>query len=220
MPCARTGGVVVDTRGTFGRSLATRTGRTHGTDRHEGYTTSDTGTRTQTAIAGMRYKSIVRDTRLDRETAKRGKGMPLTQSTGRRNTDGTCFRLIAAAALCASAVLLQGSVVAQAPVPATQVTASDLSLRVVDRRKRVPLAHRKVFIYADNGVRCIKAPCNTNGAQWEGKTDAKGNVTVPGQFRLASMLIWAEGYGAYVDLINDAVRIKPNSWRIALRRDR
>lgn len=146
--------------------------------------------------------------------------MLLTQSTGRRNTDGSCFRRIAAAALCASAVLLQGSVVAQAPVPATQVTASDLSLRVVDRRKRVPLAHRKVFIYADNGMRCIRAPCNTNGAQWEGKTDAKGNVTVPGQFRLASMSIWAEGYGARVDLIDDAVRIKPNSWRIALRRDR
>lgn len=132
------------------------------------------------------------------------------------------FRLIAAAALCAPAVLLQGSVLAQAPAPATQaaqhpVAAADLSLRVVDRRKRVPLAHRKVFIYADNGMRCIKAPCNTNGAQWEGKTDAKGNVTVPGQFRLASMSIWAEGYGARVDLIDDAVRIKPNSWRIALR---
>jgi hypothetical protein len=135
------------------------------------------------------------------------------------------FRRIAAAALCASAVLSQGSAVAQAPVPATQAApqsaaAADLSLRVVDRRKRAPLAHRKVFIYADNGVRCIKAPCNTNGAQWEGKTDAKGNVTVPGQFRLASMSIWAEGYGAPVDLIAAAVRIEPNSWRIALRRDR
>jgi hypothetical protein len=130
------------------------------------------------------------------------------------------FPLIAAAALCTSAVLLHGSVVAQAPAPATQAAASDLSLHVVDRRNRVPLAHRKVFIYADNGVRCIKAPCSTNGAQWEGKTDAKGNVTVPGQFRLASMSIWAEGYGASVDLLHDAVRIKPSSWRIALRRDR
>jgi hypothetical protein len=136
------------------------------------------------------------------------------------------FRLIAAAALCASAVLSEDSVVAQAPapVPTTQAAqpaaAADLSLRVVDRRKRVPLAHRKVFIYADNGVRCIKAPCITNGAQWEGKTDANGNVTVPGQFRMASMSIWAEGYGADVDLIEHAVRIKPNSWRIALRRDR
>ena len=75
-------------------------------------------------------------------------------------------------------------------------------------------------VYSDNGRRCQRAPCATNGTQWDGRTDSTGVVVLPGKLRQESMHVWATGYRTRVDLVDKAVRRTADLWVVALRRDR
>lgn len=52
------------------------------------------------------------------------------------------------------------------------------------------LKNVKIFIYSDNGTRCIQAPCPTNGKEWSGKTDGQGILKVPNSFVQFSMSMY------------------------------
>jgi len=104
--------------------------------------------------------------------------------------------------------------------PATQsveqATKPDLKLLLLDKRTRKPLRLTALEIYSDNGIRCIKAPCPTNGIEWKGKTDARGYVVVPGQIRQNSMTITALGYSRGGELNSDSMKRGKDYWVIAL----
>ena len=72
----------------------------------------------------------------------------------------------------------------------------DLQVRVIDAGTRKPLANTDVDVYSDNGIRCIQAPCPTNGVSWGGRTDKHGVVVIPDSVVQASMSIGAPGYRA------------------------
>jgi len=95
-----------------------------------------------------------------------------------------------------------------------------LHVTVLDSASGRPLPRIAVQIYSDNGIRCIKAPCPTNGMQWNGRTDKKGVVVVPAKIVQSSMTITATGHVSGKNLAHDASKTSPHDWVIALDRDR
>ena len=72
----------------------------------------------------------------------------------------------------------------------------DLQVRVIDAGTQKALANTDVDVYSDNGIRCIQAPCPTNGMSWRGRTDKHGVVVIPDSVVQYSMTIGAPGYRA------------------------
>lgn len=104
-------------------------------------------------------------------------------------------------------------------VGAERMKKADLKLKLIDRLTRKPIKNTDVEIYSDNGIRCIKPPCETNGIKWAGKTDARGVIVVPGKIRQQSMTISAKGYSGK-DIIKEAKKNKAGGgWIIALDAD-
>lgn len=93
-----------------------------------------------------------------------------------------------------------------------------LKLLVIDKATKKPLANKSVSIYSDNGIRCIQAPCPTNGKNWKGKTDKHGYLMIPDNIRQASMTIEIAGYEAN-ELNRSARKLGKNSWKIVLARE-
>jgi hypothetical protein len=91
-------------------------------------------------------------------------------------------------------------------------------LKVIDRSSRKPIRNTAIEIYSDNGIRCRKAPCPTNGIKWSGKTDARGIVNIPGRVRQNSMTISATGYSGK-DLLSESKKSAGGVWIIALQAD-
>ena len=47
-----------------------------------------------------------------------------------------------------------------------------MHVRLLDAATAKPIANTDVELWSDNGIRCIKAPCPTDGKQWKGTSDA------------------------------------------------
>lgn len=52
----------------------------------------------------------------------------------------------------------------------------------MDAKNGEPLINTKISAFSDNGVRCIQAPCPTEGKSWEDTTNSKGIVNIPSSF--------------------------------------
>lgn len=102
---------------------------------------------------------------------------------------------------------------------AVQEKKADLKLKVIDRATKKPIRNTAVEIYSDNGIRCVQAPCPTNGIKWGGTTDAHGVINVPGGVRQFSMTISATGYSGRKDLIRESKKNVGGMWIIALDAD-
>lgn len=73
-------------------------------------------------------------------------------------------------------------------------------VRLVDAASGAPIANHKVNVYADDGVRCVRAPCGGLSSSWNGTSDAKGLITPPSH----SGNVTTAGYGQGRTLENDA----------------
>lgn len=109
-------------------------------------------------------------------------------------------------------------ILAVAGVSFAQTPANKLKVLVIDKATNRPLKNKSVEIYSDNGVRCIKAPCPTNGIEWQGKTDKHGYLIVPAKIRQASMTIEISGYEAK-ELNRASQKVNDNRWIIVLGRE-
>ena len=70
--------------------------------------------------------------------------------------------------------------IAQLPAaPIYQDTADTLRLRLIDAESGQPLQNAEVEVYSDNGTRCVRAPCPTDGRTWRGHSDHRGIVAFP-----------------------------------------
>ncbi len=96
------------------------------------------------------------------------------------------------------------------------VQKSNLKLLIKDKQTGRRLANKTVKIYSDNGIRCIQAPCPTNGKSWTGKTDKQGFVIIPNDMRQRSMSLDIKGYSGE-ELTRAARKLSENSWVIALK---
>lgn len=52
-------------------------------------------------------------------------------------------------------------------------------VRLIDVFTAQPVARSDVRVFSDNGIRCFRAPCPTDGAEWKGRTDSRGYVAIP-----------------------------------------
>jgi hypothetical protein len=57
--------------------------------------------------------------------------------------------------------------------------APGVPVRLVDAATGAPIAGHKVHVFSDNGVRCIRAPCDTEASSWDGTSDEHGLITPP-----------------------------------------
>lgn len=55
----------------------------------------------------------------------------------------------------------------------------NIRLQLFDAWSGELIANTDINVESDNGIRCIKAPCPTNGKQWAGRSDGAGLVTIP-----------------------------------------
>ncbi len=94
-----------------------------------------------------------------------------------------------------------------------QVPDSAVRVRLASPRGR-PVADAPVEIYSDNGIRCIRAPCPTNGTEWRGRSDAVGIVVIPTRVLQASTTITTPGYQG--DLVQGARHQRDGTWRMKL----
>lgn len=81
------------------------------------------------------------------------------------------------------------------------------------------IAGSKVELHSDNGIRCIKAPCPTNGKKWSGKTNGKGFVSIPTNVIQKATTIWTTDYPNGTDFIAQAIKDKNKVWAIKLRKN-
>lgn len=104
--------------------------------------------------------------------------------------------------------------------PSKPVDKPDLKLLVVDRATRKPVLQAELRIYSDNGIRCIRPPCNTNGMEWKGTTDKRGYVVIPNRIRQNSMTLTAVGYSHGWELNRESRKRSKNFWVISIQADR
>ena len=101
-------------------------------------------------------------------------------------------------------------------VHSIQAQPSTLKILITDKKTGKALAHKAVQIYSDNGVRCIQAPCPTNGKNWTGKTDKHGYIFVPNEIRQNSMTLSINGFNGE-ELNRSARKLNKDSWVIVLK---
>jgi hypothetical protein len=63
--------------------------------------------------------------------------------------------------------------------PILRGAGDTIRIRLVDAATGRPIADSEVEVYTDNGIRCVTAPCPTDGLTWRGRSDAQGVVAVP-----------------------------------------
>jgi hypothetical protein len=103
-----------------------------------------------------------------------------------------------------------------ADTPPTILAAKGDSVHVklFDAATARPIASTEMELYSDNGIRCIKAPCPTDGKSWKGKTDANGRLTIPKSALNATANLKSATYSG--DLVTDATPDASGDWTVEL----
>lgn len=97
------------------------------------------------------------------------------------------------------------------------------TVKVLDQATKRPLAGVVVRIFRENTIRCVKAPCPSNGFDWSGDADGNGLVSVPAKImllaksreRATNFTATSHGGSRYVG--SDLKKVAAGSWSIALR---
>lgn len=96
------------------------------------------------------------------------------------------------------------------------ILTGSVKVKLVDAFSGNIIPDADVKIYSDNGVRCFTTPCNTEGQEWNGKSDGDGIVIVPKKVINEVTTITATGYGSGRDLNRYADKITDSEWTIEL----
>ena len=116
-----------------------------------------------------------------------------------------------ALAMAACARAQKGS---KEPVSILQASGDSVRVQLLDAATAKPFANAEVELWSDNGIRCIKAPCPTDGKQWKGTSDANGRVTIPKSTLNTTANIKTASFNG--DLTNDATSDAKGGWSIEL----
>ena len=98
------------------------------------------------------------------------------------------------------------------PLPKT----GSINVKLFDAFSGQAISNADERIYSDNGLRCITAPCNTEGQEWTGRSDNNGSNSIPSKVINVVTTIAASGYKSGRDLNKDSEKIDNNSWFIEL----
>ncbi len=120
-------------------------------------------------------------------------------------------------AVVALALLAATPLAAQRPAPPIlRARGETVRVRLLDGSSARPLANVPVEIWSDNGIRCFRAPCPTNGTRWQGHADAAGVVVIPRAVLQATTSITTPGYDG--DLVQGARQGRDGTWNMPMRR--
>ena len=93
---------------------------------------------------------------------------------------------------------------------------SIIQVKLIDAYSGQLISNVDVRIYSDNGIRCFTTPCNTEGQEWNGKTDSNGFISIPSKIINQSTGITAIGYKSGRDLGKDSEKITKYDWLMEL----
>lgn len=96
----------------------------------------------------------------------------------------------------------------------TNATTS-LHVTFINTKTHLPIRNSLATLYSDNGVRCVQAPCPTNGKTWTGKTNQIGQLTIPAADVNASMTFYLTSYQA-AELHTSGKQQPDGSWTLSL----
>ena len=88
-------------------------------------------------------------------------------------------------------------------------------LKITDKSSKEPVANTPVRIYSHHEKLCVLAPCQTNGMDWEGITNAQGALLFPSKLIQNSIQIFVTGYRA-ANFTREAKIDASGVWAIAL----
>jgi len=94
------------------------------------------------------------------------------------------------------------------------ITGSVVTIRLVNAATTEPVPDTAVSVYRESSIRCIRAPCTSDAASWEGRTDAAGRIAVPADVIRSMRNVAAAGLRG--DLIEDSFEPQPGTRLVAL----
>jgi hypothetical protein len=93
-------------------------------------------------------------------------------------------------------------------------TGDSVRVRLLDAVSGGPIANAEVELWSDNGIRCVQAPCPTNGQQWSGRSNAAGQVMFPTSALQAVTAVKTPDHEG--DLIGDSEPANGGGWTAEL----
>jgi hypothetical protein len=129
-------------------------------------------------------------------------------------------RFLHTAVLATSLVLVSIAPVAcsrdsgDGPPSILQAKGDSVHVRLLDAVSGRRIANADVELGSDKGIRCVQAPCPTNGQEWAGRSDAAAQVVVPTSAVQAVTAIKTAGYVG--DLIGDSEPAGDGGWIVEL----
>lgn len=97
-----------------------------------------------------------------------------------------------------------------------QVKGETVRVKLLDAYSGGIISNSDVEVYSDNGVRCFRAPCPTNGKQWRGRSGADGYVVIPTDILQQSTSISTPAYRGGKDLIGGSELDMDGAWVVEL----
>jgi hypothetical protein len=97
-----------------------------------------------------------------------------------------------------------------------QVKSETVRVKLLDALSGEVISNSDVKVSSDNGIRCIKAPCPTDGSQWNGRSDANGYVIIPTNIFRQNTDISTPAYRGGKDLIGGSEQDIDGGWVIEL----
>ena len=95
-----------------------------------------------------------------------------------------------------------------------QAKGDSVRVQFLDATSAQPIANTDIELWSDNGIRCIQAPCPTNGKQWKGRSDAFGRMVIPKSALNTTTTLKSAIY--HGDLVQDASPNGGGTWAIEL----
>jgi hypothetical protein len=97
-----------------------------------------------------------------------------------------------------------------------QVKGETVRVKLLDEFSGEVISNSDVKVYSDNGIRCIRAPCPTNGKEWRGRSDDNGYVLIPTNILQRSTDISTPSHRGGKDLIGGSEQDMDGAWVVEL----
>jgi hypothetical protein len=97
-----------------------------------------------------------------------------------------------------------------------QVKGETVRVKLLDEFSGEVISNSDVEVSSDNGIRCCRAPCPTNGKHWGGRSDANGYVVIPTDVLQQSTRISTPAHRGGKDLISGSEEDIDGVWVVEL----
>jgi len=122
--------------------------------------------------------------------------------------------MLAPLALCVLASNACSQVSSSARYSILEAKGDTIVVLLLDAKSARPMAGVAVEVWSDNGIRCLRDPCPTNGIAWKSNADAAGKIHIPRRVFQSSLSVTADEH--FGDLARDAYATPNDGWALDL----